>query len=81
MPVARLPGCHCPECFGLAEFMLETTGDPHGLPLARGHALLPVERADPPEPVVLEPRRAAAQPWEPRAPRNRARLQGERPAA
>jgi len=75
-------GCQCPECYGLAEAMIEITGNAHGLPIARGHVSLrearrlKAEREARELPALGEPPRvrrpAAPQPWEPRPARNRA---------
>jgi hypothetical protein len=40
-PHAPAQGCRCRECFGLAEFMLQVTGNAHGLPRAPGHNTAP----------------------------------------
>ena len=84
-------GCRCPECFGLAEYMLRLTGSDHGLPRAPGHKPPSYSPPKPPAPTVAEQLRevpvqvrerlAPRQPWEPRPARNNRRLQGERPAA
>lgn len=34
-------GCRCPQCYSLAELMLEETGQTYGLPPAPGHAPAP----------------------------------------
>lgn len=38
-----MAGCRCPECWGLAELMLELTGKDYGLPRAPGHVPFAVD--------------------------------------
>lgn len=41
-------GCRCRECWGLAEYMLATTGRDHGLPRAPGHITARLDELDAP---------------------------------
>ena len=72
-PNPEAAGCHCPECFGLAEYMLERTGKDYGLPRRpQGCHMLIVRQAKPkPKPVPIN-REPAPQPWEPRRSRHAA---------
>jgi hypothetical protein len=64
-PCPGSPGCRCAYCFGLAEYMIATTGDAHGLPITWRP---PPRLVEAPKPVSLN-RAPAEQPWVPKPPR------------
>lgn len=55
--------CRCPECFGLAEFMLSETGKDYGLPASPGHSLPELVVPEPAPVIQLRPR-TVRQPWD-----------------